>query len=201
MNLSLRIKRKFIGLILMALSFVLLSVAHYYLFPNTFYTDAATYQRELEDAKTRPHPAGAWNVVTVIDGDTIIIWRGEKEETIRMIGLNTPETVDPRKPAQCYGREASDEAKRLLEKSYIILETDPSQDVLDKYGRTLGYVILADGRNFGLVMIENGFAFEYTYQRKYKYQSEFRAAQAEAKSGQIGIWSPDACGGKLIPAS
>ena len=75
-----------------------------------------------------------------------------------MIGLDTPETVDPRKPVQCFGREASAQAKTILGGQSVYLETDPSQDTIDKYGRTLAYVWTTSGRLFNLDMIADGYA-------------------------------------------
>jgi len=64
--------------------------------------------------------------------------------TMRLIGINTPETVDPRKPVECFGREASAEAKRLLTGQRVRIELDPSQNTYDRYGRLLGYVFVRD---------------------------------------------------------
>ena len=155
----------------------------------------------LLSAETRPHPDGTYNVIRVIDGDTVIVDNQGKPETVRILGMNTPETVDPKRPVQCYGHEASDHAKAVLSGTYVTLESDLSQDATDKYGRTLAYVILADGTNFELSMIQEGYAFEYTYDRPYKYQKEFKAAQAEAKSAELGLWSPTTCNGELKPVS
>ena len=82
---------------------------------------------------------GPFTVTKVVDGDTIWVDNGGRMK-IRMIGLDTPETVDPRKPVQCFGREASAQAKTILGGQQVYLETDPSQDSVDKYGRTLAYV-------------------------------------------------------------
>ena len=112
---------------------------------------------------------------------------------IRMIGLDTPETVDPRKPVQCFGREASAQAKTILGGQQVYLETDPSQDTIDKYGRTLAYVWTASGRLFNLDMIADGYAFEYTYDLPYRYQADFKAAEGDARTQSRGLWSPDAC--------
>ncbi len=94
-----------------------------------------------------------------------------------MIGLDTPEMVDPRKPVQCFGREASAQAKTILGGQSVYLETDPSQDTIDKYGRTLAYVWTASGRLFNLDMITDGYAHEYTYDLPYRYQADFKAAR------------------------
>jgi micrococcal nuclease len=116
---------------------------------------------------------------------------------MRLIGINAPESVDPRRPVQCFGREASAEMKRLVGGQAVSLETDPSQDLHDKYGRLLAYVFLQDGTNVNLHMIEAGFAYEYTYDLPYKYQRQFKAAQKDAQAEGRGLWAAGACGGKL----
>jgi micrococcal nuclease len=88
---------------------------------------------------------------------------------------DTPEAVDPREPVQCFGREASAQAKIILGGQQVYLETDPSQDVIDKYGRTLAYVWTASGRLFNLDMTADGYAHEYTCYVPYRYQADFKA--------------------------
>ena len=113
----------------------------------------------------------------VVDGDTIHVNANGQRLKIRMIGLDTPESVDPRKPVQCFALEASAQAKTILGGQPVYLETDPSQDTVDKYGRTLAYVWTASGRLFNLDMIADGYAHEYTYDLPYRYQQDFRAAE------------------------
>jgi len=133
------------------------------------------------------------HVVDISDGDTIIVSKNCEPITVRLIGVDTPETVDPRKPVQCFGKEASDFTKAHLKGRDITIETDDSQNIHDKYGRLLGYVILADGTNFNKQLIEEGFAHEYTYKTPYKYQTEFKTAEKNAKDGDKGLWNPTAC--------
>lgn len=137
-----------------------------------------------------------YDVIRVVDGDTLHIMKGGEEVTLRLIGMNTPETVDPRTTVQCFGHEASDKAKELLTGKKVRLETDPSQDTLDKYGRTLGYIYLPDGTMYNEWMIRHGYAYEYTYHSAYKYQTEFKAAQKYAEDNELGLWSPKTCSGK-----
>ena len=92
------------------------------------------------------------------------------------------ETVDPRRPVQCFGKEASAEAKRLLTGARVRIAQDPTQDTRDKYGRLLAYLWLDDGLFFNKHMIEAGYAYEYTYRTPYQYRAEFKAAQKEARS-------------------
>ncbi|MDO8561864.1 MAG: thermonuclease family protein [bacterium] len=157
-------------------------------------------------------------VVRVVDGDTIVINRNGKNETIRLIGLDTPETVDPQSslrsrsyyggvgqaPVQCFGIQASDEAKKLLTGKRVRIEMDPSQGERDKYGRLLAYVFMEDlpapgssrqagGTLFNQLMISEGFGHEYTYNIPYKYQQQFQAAEKTAREEKKGLWAPGVC--------
>jgi len=137
-------------------------------------------------------------VLRVIDGDTIEI---EDLGKVRLIGIDTPETVDPRKPVQCFGKEASGKAKEMLLGKKVHLESDPTQGDKDKYNRALRYVFLEDGTNFNKWMIENGYAHEYTYNIPYKYQREFKDAEKSARDNNRGLWASDTCAGNTNPAA
>lgn len=132
-------------------------------------------------------------VVSVVDGDTIKVIMNKKTEKIRIIGLNTPETVDPRKPVECFGKEASAKAKELLLGKNILLMSDPTQTDRDTFGRLLRYVILPDGTDFGLSMIASGYGYEYTYRYPYEKQSAYRDAQKNAEARDSGLWHEQAC--------
>ncbi len=134
-------------------------------------------------------------VTNVVDGDTIDVDMDGKTERLRLIGIDTPETKDPRKPVQCFGQEASDKATELLLNQKIKLEFDETQSDRDKYDRLLAYVYREDGLFFNKWMIENGYAYEYTYNIPYKYQTEFKEAENNARSNQLGLWSTDTCSG------
>ncbi len=136
-----------------------------------------------------------YSVTEVVDGDTIKIIVDGKSVTLRLIGLDTPETVDPRKPVQCFGKEASAKAKDTLTGKKVRIEKDPTQGEFDKYDRTLAYVYREDGLFYNKYMIEQGYAHEYTYNTPYKYQSEFKAAQKTAETNKKGLWSPTTCSG------
>jgi len=116
------------------------------------------------------------------------------------IGIDTSETVDPRKPVECFGREASARAYELLDGQAVLLEEDPSQGDVDRYGRALRYIWMADGRLFNLEMLAQGYAFEYTYNLPYKYQAQFKQAERDAGEQGRGLWAPDACNGQHRPA-
>jgi len=139
---------------------------------------------------------GYYSVVKVVDGDTIEVNVDGVTEKIRLIGVDTPETVDPRKPVQCFGKEASDHTKSILNGKPVKLEADSTQDDRDKYQRLLRYVILEDGSNYNLQLIKDGYAYEYTYDVPYKYQKEFKAAQKDAQDSGRGLWAADTCDGR-----
>lgn len=140
-------------------------------------------------------------VTSVVDGDTIKVNINGTVETLRLIGMDTPETVDPRKPVQCFGKEASNKAKELLVGTKVRLEKDSTQGELDKYGRTLAYIYREDGLFYNKYMIEQGYAHEYTYNTPYKYQVEFKAAQKSAQENLRGLWSPSTCNGDTTSIS
>ena len=143
-------------------------------------------------------PSGAIEatLLSVTDGDTIRVSIDGRSEPVRLIGVDTPELLDPRKPVQCFAREASNHANELLTPGLSIgLEPDPTQDNRDKYDRLLRYVWLPDGRLFNLQTIAAGYAHEYTYDLPYKYQAQFKAAERQAREAEIGLWSPTTCAG------
>ena len=135
-------------------------------------------------------------VTKVVDGDTVAVNINGKNATIRLIGLDTPETVDPRKLVQCFGKEASARAKEILAGKRVRLEMDGLQGQLDKYGRLLAYVFLEGGALFNKLMIAEGYGHEYTYHLPYKYQKEFKEAEKTARENQKGLWAPEACQGQ-----
>jgi micrococcal nuclease len=136
-----------------------------------------------------------YKVTKVTDGDTLHIDLDGTDERVRLIGINTPETVDPRTSVQCFGKEASDRMKDLAGGKNVRLEYDDSQSLRDTYGRLLAYVYLEDGEMLNRKMIAEGYAYEYTYLTPYKYQSEFRQLQNLARTSGRGLWGTDTCNG------
>lgn len=132
-------------------------------------------------------------VSKVVDGDTIKVLINNKEETVRLIGIDSPEILDERKPIQCFGKEASNKAKEVLAGKTIILESDSTQGEKDEYGRLLRYVFI-NNLNFNKLMISEGYAYEYTFKGNvYKYQSEFKNAEKKAQKNKKGLWANDVC--------
>ena len=135
-----------------------------------------------------PEPADRFRVIRVIDGDTFEIEGGEK---VRYIGIDTPESVDPRKPVQCFGAEASRRNKELVEGKVVSLERDLTDR--DKYGRLLRYV-WADSVFINLELVKQGYARAYSYPPDIKYQDHFTEAERTARADGLGLWG--ACGGE-----
>ena len=133
-----------------------------------------------------------FQVLSVTDGDTIRVDYNGTSTPVRLIGVNTPETVDPRKSVECFGQEASNYLKSLLEGKQVTLVADPTQSDRDKYDRLLRYVYL-DGEDINLKIISAGYGYEYTYNIPYEKQTEYKAAQNDASTNERGLWSPNAC--------
>lgn len=131
---------------------------------------------------------GYHRVASVEDGDTITVDMDGKEERIRMIGVDTPETQDPRKPVQCFGRAASDFTKNLIGSQPVRLEADEQSDNRDRYNRLLRYVYLPDGRLVQAEIIKEGYGFAYT-SFPFTKSAEFKAYQQEAMNQNRGLWN------------
>ena len=132
-------------------------------------------------------------VLDVVDGDTVkVAYRGA-EVSVRVIGIDTPETVHPSEPVECGGPQASAAAARLLRGKRVRLVFDPSQGRTDAYGRTLAYLQAPGIGDFGLAMIRQGRAAEYTYDSAYARQARYQGAQSTAQGTARGIWNR--CGG------
>ena len=165
--------------------------------PSTAVTAATT-----EGGPTVPDDAtGPYPVVDVVDGDTIKVEIDGERVTVRVLGIDTPETRDPRKPVQCFGREATARAEALLDGRSVRLTDDPTQDAYDRYDRLLAYVWLDDGSLFEWTMVADGYAHEYTYDLPYRYQSELRDAERSARERGVGLWAPTTCAGDTTVAA
>lgn len=148
-------------------------------------------------SKASPYVATASGVVgvegeralvsKVVDGDTIELENGK---VVRFVGIDTPETVDPRRPVGCFGKEASNETKGLLSGKKVILQKDVSET--DKYKRLLRYVFLPleDGQTLFVndYLVREGFAKVYTYPPDVKFNEQFRQAEKEARESKKGLW-------------
>lgn len=140
----------------------------------------------LANSNTEAQRGELVKVVRVVDGDTIDVEINGKTEPVRYIGIDTPETVDPRKPVQCFGVEASKKNKELVEGKMIRLEKDITDR--DKYNRLLRYVWLGDTL-INQSLVEQGYAKSYSYPPDIKYQDKFVAAEKQARDNKLGLWT------------
>jgi micrococcal nuclease len=139
---------------------------------------------------TAPVPSAGWEtaqVVRVVDGDTIEVMLNGQRKTIRYVLVNTPETVDPRKPVECYGKEASNANKAMVDGKTVYLEKDVSET--DTFGRLLRYVFTPDGF-VEAELIKGGYAQVATYPPDVKYEQYLRGLEQEARTASRGLWGP-----------
>lgn len=130
---------------------------------------------------------GTYQVRSFHDGDTISVNMDSGEETIRFIGVDTPETQDPRKAVQCYGKNASEFTKSLIADKPVRLEADPLSSNRDRYNRLLRYIYLPDGRLVQAEIIKQGYGFAYT-SFPFTKSEEFSRYQKEAREQNLGLW-------------
>jgi len=131
--------------------------------------------------------AGFLSVTKVVDGDTFWVDDGsEKGLKVRLIGVDTPETVHSQKGVEYYGKEASNFAKSLLEGEKVRLEFDV--DRIDRYGRTLAYVYLSDGTFLNAELVKKGYAHVMTVPPNVKYSEKFLELEREARENKLGLW-------------
>jgi len=125
-------------------------------------------------------------VTRVIDGDTIEVNLDGITYRVRYIGIDTPETVHPSEPIECFGKEASDKNSELVQGKIVRLEKDVSET--DKYGRLLCYVWVGD-IFVNDYLVRQGYAYAYTYPPDVKYAEQFAQAQTEAEENNRGLWA------------
>ncbi len=130
-------------------------------------------------------------VARVIDGDTIELESGEK---VRYIGINTPESVDPRRKVECFGKEATAFNKHLVEGRTVRLEKDVTDR--DKYGRLLRFVFLEDKTFVNEVLVREGYAYVSPYPPDISKKDSFHEAETDARTNERGLWRSDICDGK-----
>jgi len=129
-----------------------------------------------------------FKVTRIVDGDTIKVNIRGKIESIRLLAIDTPETVDPRKPVQCFGKEASNKMKSFVSGKYVKLVDDKTQGNRDKYSRLLRYVYLDNGTFVNAEMVKQGYAFSYK-QYPTKYLNDFNNLEKQAREKNLGLWS------------
>lgn len=130
-----------------------------------------------------PVPPGYVRVARAIDGDTIELEDGRR---VRYIGIDTPETVHPKKSVQCFGPQASERNHALVDGAIVRLVKDIEDT--DRYGRLLRYIYLSDGTFVNLSLVSDGFARSYVWPPNIAHTQEFQAAQESAQSTHLGLW-------------
>lgn len=155
-------------------------------------------QQEASDAKPRQSPVPLLQapVIRVVDGDTIKVDLGGTQETVRLIGVDTPETVKPNHPIEPYGKEASSFTRTQLEGKTVFLEKDAQER--DRYGRLLAYVWTAPPvevsdqeirvKMFNARLLADGYAQLLTVPPNVRYVEYFTSYQKEAREGKKGLW-------------
>lgn len=131
-------------------------------------------------------------VERVVDGDTLIANRGGERIRVRLLGIDTPESVHPTKPVECFGPESSLFARDALDNRSIALEFDPNQPRFDRFDRTLAYVWFEESPDewnmFNLRALEDGFAERYRDSGELIWQNELAVAERDARSADLGLW-------------
>lgn len=153
-------------------------------------------KNEQSDDRSTLERSGPYTVHSVVDGDTINVDTGDTVEPVRLIGIDTPEVDSPYTDEECYGLEASARATELLDGQQVYLKSDSSQDNRDVYDRLLRYVVL-DDTNINQLLIDEGYAFEYTFREAYYYQDEFKQSERQASDANRGLWAADTCDGDV----
>lgn len=146
-----------------------------------------------------PYPPTGLETATVtgvVDGDTIHVSTSAGDFTVRYIGIDTPETVDPGRPIGCFGQEASARNKKMVDGRVVELEKDVSET--DEFGRLLRYVWV-DRQMVNAVLVRDGFAQAATYPPDVKYEAHLVELQTEARQARRGLW--DICANATPVAS
>jgi micrococcal nuclease len=173
---------------------------------------AARRRRALarERRVRRRYEGRAAQIYEVVDGDTVKVVLIDTDErfTVRLVGIDTPETKHPTRGVECGGPEASDFMESIAftrpgpgaapEGELVTVDTDESQDVKDRYGRVLAYLDTHDGLDLGLESIAAGWAEHYVFERAFQRVREYRRAEAGAESAIRGVWGM--CGSAAFPS-
>ncbi len=134
-----------------------------------------------------PADQGVARVERVVDGDTIKVLLEGREETVRYIGVDTPETKKPGTPVQCFGKAASAENERLVEGQSVRLVV--GAEPRDRYGRLLAYVHRArDDASVNESLLRGGFARTLTIAPNDRYAARFRLIEEAARAARAGLW-------------
>lgn len=139
------------------------------------------------DTRTFLHnEPGSYQVTHFVDGDTVQVTMNGTLETVRFIGIDTPETHKPNTPVQCYGPAAAAYTKSRIGSQRIRLVSDSLTTNRDRYNRLLRYVVLEDGTYLNLELIQKGYAFAYAF--PFSRLNEFSTAMQHAQENKAGLW-------------
>jgi micrococcal nuclease len=136
--------------------------------------------------QARHAATAAWTVVRVVDGDTIDVVRGSDSDTVRLLGINTPETHHPTKPVECFGPEAAAFTEEQLAGRSVQLEDDI--EGRDRYGRRLAYVVV-DGERFNDELLRRGYARLLVIEPNHAHARTMLREELDAKRAGRGLWS------------
>jgi endonuclease YncB( thermonuclease family) len=129
---------------------------------------------------------GSYMVDQFVDGDTVIITMNGVSEKVRFIGIDTPETHKENTPVQCYGPAAAAYTKQRIGTTRIRLVADELTTNRDRYDRLLRYVILQDGTNLNMELVQKGYAFAYAF--PFAQSKAFNQAMSQAQAQKAGLW-------------
>lgn len=137
-------------------------------------------------------------VIRAVDGDTLEAKLDNGQEVkVRFLGVNTPESVDPRRPVECFGKEASKHTASLVGGKRVRLVADPQADEVDKYGRLLRNIFLDDGTDVNAALVRDGYAYAYLdFPLNKQRKVELARLQEEAEAAKRGLWNPESCNGQ-----
>ena len=163
--------------------------AHSSVVPNST-TSSASANSDVLGSQT---DSTLYTVVKVRDGDTIEVEYQGKVKAVRLVGIDAPESVNPRTSVECFGASASARLKQLVEGKAVGLESDDTQNDTDRYGRLLRFVFLNEA-DIGLQLITEGLAEESLYSSTpHKYRETYLNAQDLARSTERGLWADGVC--------
>jgi endonuclease YncB( thermonuclease family) len=149
----------------------------------------ATTRAERAAWPDPPKGAVEAKVQRVVDGDTFVASVNGRRERVRVIGVDTPESVDPNRPDEPFGEEASNFAKHYLDGETVRMAGDA--EPRDRYGRMLAYVWLADGTFWNALLAAEGYAQQLTIPPNVTYADLFRRLVSEARRTDRGLWAQD----------
>lgn len=135
-------------------------------------------------------------VVRAVDGDTIVVRRdgAGEDEKVRLLGIDTPESVDPRRAVECFGKEASAYLGGLVEGKRVRLATDPEADTTDKYGRLLRIVYTEAGIEVNSALVRDGYAQAYiSFPMNQIWKESLKKLEQEARIAERGLWNASSC--------